>query len=66
MAIFPRIYWGGHLGHPAVTTRSVAQLEIQTEGAQNFEADGELYRGHPPFHIEVVPRGLRAARFGAP
>ncbi len=66
LAIFPRIYWGGHLGHPTVTTRSIAQLDIQTDGPQNFEADGELYRGHPPFRIEVVPRGLRAARFGAP
>ena len=66
LAVFPRIYWGGHLGRPTVTTRSVARLEIQTDGPQHFEADGEFYRGHPPFRIEVVPRGLRAARFGAP
>ena len=66
LGVFPRIYWGGHLAHPTVTTRPFQRLEIETQGPQHFEADGELYRGYPPFRIEVAPRGLRAARFGAP
>lgn len=66
LAVFPRIYWGGHLGHPAVSTRPVERLEIETDGPRSFETDGELYHGYPPFRIEVEPRALRAARFGTP
>ena len=66
LAIFPRIYWGGHLGHPAITTRQAARLDVETDGPRHFESDGELFRGYPPFRITVAPSGLRAARFEAP
>ncbi len=66
LGVFPKIYWGGHLGHPAVTSRPVTRLEIETDGPHGFETDGELGFGYPPFRIVVAPRGLRAARFGAP
>jgi diacylglycerol kinase (ATP) len=66
LGVFPKIYWGGHLTHPAVTNRPVERLEIQTDGPEHFEIDGELGFGLPPFRIEVAPHGLRVARFGAP
>ncbi len=64
--VLPRIYWGGHLKHRGVTTMPVRKVEIETDGPLDFETDGELNRGYPPFRIEVEPGGLRAARFGAP
>ncbi|MSR02310.1 MAG: hypothetical protein EXR94_06170 [Gemmatimonadetes bacterium] len=66
LGVFPKIYWGGHLNHPAVTSRPVQRLEIQTDGPQHFEIDGELGFGFPPFRIGIAPQGLRVARFGTP
>ena len=60
--VFPRIYWGGHLGHPAVQRRTIRTLTLDAPGPVAFEADGELYRGHPPFEIEVLPGALRVAQ----
>ncbi len=64
--VLPQIYWGGHLTHRGVTTRPVRQVEIETDGPLDFETDGELNHGYPPFRVAVEPGGLRAARFGAP
>jgi diacylglycerol kinase (ATP) len=61
-AVFPRIYWGGHLDDPSVETRRVTALEIGASGPLAFEADGELYHAQPPVHIAIRPGALRVAR----
>lgn len=60
--LFPRIYWGGHLRHRAVRHRHFRATTITASGPLAFEADGELFAGHSPFEIAVLPRALRVAR----
>jgi diacylglycerol kinase (ATP) len=62
LSLLPRVYWGGHIGHRAVEQRTGAAITIETDGPVDFEADGELYSGRPPFRIEIVPAGLPAVR----
>jgi len=59
--VFPRIYWGGHLRHPAVHHRRIRGLTVTAAGSVPFEADGELFLGNPPFEVSVAPRALRVA-----
>lgn len=60
LALFPRVYRGGHLRHPAVRRRAVRAVAIITPGPSCFDLDGELRQGHPPFEIEVRAGALRA------
>jgi diacylglycerol kinase (ATP) len=62
LRVFPRVYRGTHVGHPAVTRRAVRTLAVATPGPAAFDLDGELYTGEPPFEAEVVPGALRAVR----
>jgi diacylglycerol kinase (ATP) len=62
LGLFPRIYWGGHLGHPKVHRSLVRRLVIDGAGPVSFETDGELGEGLLPIEIEVVPRGLSIVR----
>ena len=61
-ALFPSIYWAGHLRHQAVRHRRGATVEIDADQPLAFEADGELFEGLPPFRITVLPSALRVAR----
>ncbi|MGE3616414.1 MAG: diacylglycerol kinase family protein [Gemmatimonadales bacterium] len=61
-ALFPRIYWGGHLSHPAITARRITRLVLGGTGPIAFEADGELYEGCLPVAVEVVAGGLPIRR----
>lgn len=66
LALFPRIFWGGHLGHPAVHHRPMERLEIAGDGQVEFEADGELVQGRLPLSVEILPAGLSILRPAAP
>lgn len=54
--IFPSVYTGGHVGHPAVEIVRVKNVEIDSGKTPAF-ADGEP-AGHSPLKISVVPAGL--------
>jgi diacylglycerol kinase (ATP) len=41
LAVFPRVYRGTHLGHPAVELRRVARLALRVTPSQRINADGE-------------------------
>jgi diacylglycerol kinase (ATP) len=41
LALFPLVYRGGHLGHPAVTTLSATRAELVVRPEQGINADGE-------------------------
>lgn len=55
--IFPSVYTGGHVGHPAVEIVRVKNVEIDSGTTPAF-ADGEA-AGHSPLKISVVPGGLQ-------
>lgn len=41
LTVFPRVYRGTHLGHPAVELRRVARLVLRVKPPQRINADGE-------------------------
>lgn len=61
--LLPTVYWGGHLGRPAVQFRRFERLVLEPDGPVACEIDGELLRGVGPFTVEVRPRALEVARF---
>ena len=54
--IFPSVYTGGHVGHPAVEIVRVKSVELDSGNTPAF-ADGEP-AGHSPLKISVVPAGI--------
>jgi diacylglycerol kinase (ATP) len=62
LALFPRVYRGAHIGHPAVSRRTVGTATITTEGPCGMELDGELVRVWPPIEVRVLSRALRVLR----
>ena len=55
--IFPSVYTGGHVPHPAVEIVRVKKVEIDSGKTPAF-ADGEA-AGHSPLKISVVAAGLQ-------
>ena len=55
--IFPSVYTGGHVTHPAVEIVRVKKVEIDSGKTPAF-ADGEA-AGHSPLKISVVAAGLQ-------
>jgi diacylglycerol kinase (ATP) len=55
--IFPSVYTGGHVVHPAVEIVRVKNVELDSGKTPAF-ADGEP-AGHSPMKISVVPAGLQ-------
>lgn len=55
--IFPSVYTGGHVTHPAVEIVRVKSVELDSGKTPAF-ADGEP-AGHSPLKISVVPAGLQ-------
>ena len=55
--IFPSVYTGGHVSHPAVEIVRVKNVEIDSGTTPAF-ADGEP-AGHSPMKISVVPAALQ-------
>lgn len=57
LTVFPRVFSGGHLGHPAVHLRRVRKVELSADKVVAY-ADGERI-GPLPVSIEVVPGAVR-------
>ncbi len=55
--IFPSVYTGGHVSHPAVEIVRFKTIELDSGKTPAF-ADGEP-AGHSPLKISVVPGGLQ-------
>ncbi len=62
LRIFPRVFWGGHVGHPAVSIFRTRSLRIRAEPTVLLGSDGEIAGevGPVPVEITAVPRALRA------
>ena len=57
LRVFPRVYAGTHLSHPAVSVRRVRRVEVDAPGVVGY-ADGEPV-GPLPLAVEAVPAALR-------
>ena len=57
LRVFPKVFSGGHLGHPAVRIRRVRKVELSADAVVAY-ADGERI-GPLPLTIEVVPGAVR-------
>ncbi|MFG3283623.1 diacylglycerol kinase [Streptomyces sp. NPDC048111] len=57
LKVFPRVYRGTHLGHPAVTTHRVASITLAADGITGY-ADGERL-GPLPLTAECVRGAVR-------
>ncbi len=64
--IFPRIFWGGHVTHPAVEVVTAREIEIQPAPGQQLPtpfADGEPV-AHPPVACAVKSGALQVIKLG--
>lgn len=63
LAVFPRVYAGTHVGHPAVETVRTRRLEISSDRPMRLQADGELLAevGATPVIVEIRASALRVA-----
>lgn len=57
LRVFPRVYSGTHLDHPAVTAHRVSRVTLEAPGVTGY-ADGEPL-GPLPLTVEAVPRAVR-------
>lgn len=57
LAIFARVFSGGHLDHRRVWSRPVSGLTVVADPPQRLMADGELL-GHTPLRLRVLPSAL--------
>ncbi|GII82055.1 diacylglycerol kinase [Sphaerisporangium siamense] len=57
LRVFPRVYRGTHLGHPAITARRARRVTLDAPGVVAY-ADGERL-GPLPLTCEIVPGALR-------
>ncbi|MCU0561012.1 MAG: YegS/Rv2252/BmrU family lipid kinase [Desulfobacterales bacterium] len=60
LRLLPKIYAGGHLGHPKVRSRCACRVALAAQPAAGVEAEGELI-GTTPVGLEIHPRRLRIA-----
>lgn len=56
--LFGKIFSGQHVGHKDVEIRQAKKIEIFTDEAMTYHAEGELL-GTTPLTIEVLPQALR-------
>ena len=56
LAVFPKVFAGKHVGHPAVQLRRVRTVELAASNIVAY-ADGERI-GALPMTIEVVPHAV--------
>jgi diacylglycerol kinase (ATP) len=62
LSIFPKVYTGKHVGHPAVQIVRTRRAEITIDRAMTMYGGGEPLRpmaAGEPVAVEVVPGGLR-------
>jgi diacylglycerol kinase (ATP) len=66
LALFPKVYRGRHLGHPAVTFRRVERATLRVTPSQPINADGEGLgeTGGRPLAVAVEPAALAVIRAG--
>jgi len=67
LKVFPKVYGGKHLGHPAVLAVKTRRVEITLDREMMFFGGGEpLFPAKPgePVRIEVVPGGLAVVAQG--
>jgi diacylglycerol kinase (ATP) len=58
LRLMPRLYSGGHVGHPAVELLRGCEIVAESEARVRCQADGEL-AGDLPATFTVAPRALR-------
>ncbi len=58
MRVFPKIYRGTHLEHPAVTSRTTHRIDFAVDEPVDLMVDGEAHN-LVPRSIEVLPGALR-------
>jgi diacylglycerol kinase (ATP) len=60
LAIFPKVYRGGHIGHPAVVTARTPWADVRLDRPMTVYGDGEPLLPVPEegIRFEVVPRRL--------
>ncbi|MGL4173278.1 MAG: diacylglycerol/lipid kinase family protein [Actinomycetota bacterium] len=56
LRIFPRVFSGAHVRHPAVTIRRAQRVHLATDGIISY-ADGEAF-GALPVEVEAIPGAL--------
>ena len=56
LAVFPKVFSGKHISHPAVTIKRARRVRLSTPGIVAY-ADGERF-GALPLELEVVPGAL--------
>ncbi len=56
LTVFPKVFSGSHVRHPAVTVRRARHVRLQTDDIVAY-ADGERF-GPLPLEVEVVPHSL--------
>jgi diacylglycerol kinase (ATP) len=59
LRVFPRVFGGGHVRHPAVSTYTGREVSVEGEDCEMW-ADGDLL-GPLPLTCEAVPGALRVA-----
>jgi len=61
LAVFPRVFFGRHVGHPAISISRVSEVTVVAEPAQPVYGDGEpLVAGEASsVTVEIVPAALR-------
>jgi diacylglycerol kinase (ATP) len=57
LRIFPTVYSGAHVSHPAVEIRRARRVHLEAEGIES-QADGETF-ARLPLDLETVPGALR-------
>lgn len=60
LKFFPRVFSGGHVDHPLVTTFRAKSISLAARGPVVY-TDGERI-GPPPMQVEAVPEALRVLR----
>lgn len=58
LCLFPRVYRGSHIAHPAVRVLRGRDIKITSDGMLHVHADGEIY-GQSPLHVTIEHCGLR-------
>ena len=58
LRVFPKVYSGNHVSHPAVILERASVIDITTNEDTLWQVDGEVI-GHPPLKAEVLPKALK-------
>jgi diacylglycerol kinase (ATP) len=64
LSVFPKVYRGAHIGHPAIEIRSAASVAATFGSPQRINADGESagWTGEGPLGVAVERAALAVVR----